>query len=85
MVKVIPFLANIRLGYKGRQKVKHSSLLRYGNNYSCKRVCNTGPRCELLKHVTCITYGCSKVSWCVLITLPGSMHSINGVAYFLLP
>jgi hypothetical protein len=39
-------------------------------------------RCRFHKHLTLVTYGCSKISWCVLRILHGSVHAMNGPAYF---
>jgi hypothetical protein len=40
-------------------------------------------RCLCHKHFTLITYGCSKISWCILKMLHGSMSALNyGTTYF---
>jgi hypothetical protein len=39
-------------------------------------------RCRFHKHLTLVTYGYSKISLCVLRILHGSVHAMNGLAYF---
>jgi hypothetical protein len=39
-------------------------------------------RCRFHKHLTLVTYGCSKIRWCVLRILHDSMLLMNGPAYF---
>jgi hypothetical protein len=39
-------------------------------------------RCRFHKHLTLVTYGCSKIRWCVLRILHDSMLLMNGLAYF---
>jgi hypothetical protein len=75
--KLLALPTNNRLSWKG-QPLSLITKIRKSGTKKFYHICS---RCRFHKHFTRVTYGRSKISWCILITLHGCMNIVAAAAY----